>query len=80
MFKLRHEGLLQPLPRGLIQLNEKIVNTLRGGGVWSSRELLKELDVSPNDIEAIQITTRQLQMLQDFGLVQEGAKGWRWIG
>jgi septation ring formation regulator EzrA len=80
MFKLKHEALLQPVPCGFIQLSEKIVDALKGGGTWSSRELLKELDVSPNDIEAIQITTRQLQTLQDFGLIQEGARGWRWVG
>jgi septation ring formation regulator EzrA len=80
MFKLKHEALLQPVPSGFIQLSEKIVDALKGGGTWSSRELLKELDVSPNDTEAIQITTRQLQTLQDFGLIQEGARGWRWVG
>jgi predicted nuclease with TOPRIM domain len=80
LFKLKHEALLLPVPEGVVQLNEKIVDALRSGGTWSSRELLKELNVSPNDIEAIEITTRQLQMLQDFGLVREGVKGWRWIG
>lgn len=80
MFKLKHDSLLQPVPSGFIQLSEKIVDALKGGGTWSSRELLKELDVSPNDIEAIQITTRQLQTLQDFGLIQEVARGWRWVG
>lgn len=80
MFKLKHESLLQPVPNGFIQLSERLVDALKGGGTWSSRELLKELEVSSNDIEAIQITTRQLQTLQDFGLVREAAKGWRWIG
>ena len=80
MFKLRHEALLQPVPKGVIQLNEKIVDTLKSGGTWSSRDLLKELGVGTNDIEAIQITTHQLQMLQDFGLVTEGVRGWKWVG
>lgn len=79
LFKLRYEALLQPVPRGVAQLNERIVDILRSGGTWSSQELLKELEVNPRDIEAIQIATRQLQMLQDFGLVRESVKGWRWV-
>jgi predicted nuclease with TOPRIM domain len=79
-FKLKNEALLQPVPQGVVQLNERIVNILKSGGSWSSQELLKELDVNASDIEAIQIVTHQLQMLQDFDLVSEGARGWKWIG
>jgi FtsZ-binding cell division protein ZapB len=80
VFKLKNEALLQPVPRGVVQLNERIVNILKSGGTWSSQDLLKELDVNARDIEAIQITTKQLQMLQDFELVRESAKGWKWVG
>ena len=80
VFKLKNEVLLQPVPQGVVQLNERIVNILKSGGSWSSQALLKELDVNANDIEAIQIVTHQLQMLQDFDLVSEGARGWKWIG
>lgn len=79
-FKLKNEALLQPVPQGVVQLNERIVNILKSGGIWSSQDLLKELDVNASDIDAIQIVTHQLQMLQDFDLVSEGARGWKWIG
>ena len=78
VFKLKNEVLLQPVPQGVVQLNERIVNILKSGGSWSSQALLKELDVNASDIEAIQIVTHQLQMLQDFDLVSEGARGWKW--
>lgn len=80
VFKLKNEVLLQPVPQGVVQLNERIVNILKNGGTWSSQSLLKELDVNPSDIEAIQIVTHQLQMLQDFNLVNEGSRGWKWVG
>jgi hypothetical protein len=79
VFKLKNQVLLQPVPQGVVQLNERIVNILKSGGTWSSQTLLKELDVNANDIEAIQIVTHQLQMLQDFDLVSEGIRGWKWI-
>ena len=79
-FKLKNEVLLQPVPQGVVQLNERLVNILKSGGTWSSQAILKELDVNASDIEAIQIVTHQLQMLQDFDLVNEGSRGWKWIG
>jgi len=79
-FKLTNEVLLQPVPQGVVQLNERIVNILKSGGTWSSQDLLKELDVYPSDIKAIQIVTHQLQMLQDFDLVSESSRGWKWTG
>jgi hypothetical protein len=68
------------VPQGVVQLNERIVNILKSGGTWSSQDLLKELDVYPSDIKAIQIVTHQLQMLQDFDLVSESSRGWKWTG
>ena len=79
-FKLKNEVLLQPVPQGVVQLNQRLVNILKSGGTWSSHALLKELDVNASNIEAIQIVTHQLQMLQDFELVSESARGWKWIG
>lgn len=79
LFKLRNEALLQPVPQGVVQLNERLVDILKSGGTWSSHGLLKELDINSNDVEAIQIVTHQLQMLQDFNLVIEGPRGWKWI-
>lgn len=79
VFKLRHEVILQPSPKGLVPLNEKLIETLKGGGLWSSRDLLKELGVDYNNIEAIQILQRQLEMLVDFELIEETSRGWRWL-
>jgi len=56
------------------------VTTLKSGGSWPPREILAELQVDQRDADAIQIVTRQLHVLQDLGLAQEGIRGWRWIG
>ncbi len=62
------------------EYNEKMIEALQSGGVWPSQDLLKEAGISPLDLEAIQIISQQLYMLQDLGLVKESVKGWRWIG
>jgi hypothetical protein len=76
-FKARNAGFLQP--SGVMPLERGMMDALRKGGVWSDRDLLKELKVAPNDADAIKLIVIQLQHLQICGLVQETAKGWKWI-
>jgi hypothetical protein len=78
LFKAKHESLLSGDPDEKIY-SEKLVRALRSGGTWTGREILKELDISMDDSRALQIVTAQLQALQDFGLVSESQRGWRWI-
>lgn len=79
IFKLQHASFLSDTESQKIY-PEKLIKTLRTGGTWSGRELLAELDINPDDAIAIQIVTTQLQSLQDFGLVSENARGWKWVG
>ena len=79
IFKLQHASFLTDT-EGQKIYSEKLIKILRSGGTWPGRELLAELSVNPDDSMAIQIVTNQLQALQDFGLVFENARGWKWIG
>ena len=79
IFKLQHGSFLSDSESQKIY-SEKVIKVLRSGGTWPGRELLAELGVNPDDAVAIQIITIQLQALQDFGLVTESARGWKWIG
>jgi hypothetical protein len=53
---------------------------LKGGKSWRGADLLKELGVDPMNTHALAIITKQLQNLQDLKLVEEGPRGWKWIG
>jgi hypothetical protein len=79
IFKLQHASFLTET-EGQKIYSEKLIKILRSGGTWPGRELLAELSVNSDDSMAIQIVTNQLHALQDFGLVSENARGWKWIG
>ena len=79
IFKLQQAVFLHDQP-GRENYSKKLIQVLQSGGTWPGRDLLAELNVNPDDATAIQIVTHQLQALQDFGLVKESARGWRWIG
>jgi len=80
VFKLRNQLFAQPNPTGLGHIDEKLLAVLRSGGTWPNQEILQELGVDAQDIGAIEIVTRQLQILQDLKLVKDSTRGWRWIG
>lgn len=80
VFKLHNQLFAAKEPRGFGEFNEKLLTVLRSGGTWSGRDLLQELGVNQSDADAIQIVSNQLQTLQNFELVSENARGWKWVG
>jgi len=54
------------------------VEALRAGGVLSNEELLSRLGVSPSEHEAVKAVSKQLELLESYGLVQPTPRGWRW--
>lgn len=78
VFRLRHSSFLMDIPPQN-DYSERLVDALRSGGTWSGRDLLQELGVNQADADAIQIVSRQLHALQDFKLVSENPRGWKWI-
>ena len=79
LFKLKNEIFLKDQLVGVGEFDERLVTALKSGGSWPPREILAELQIDQRDADAIQIVTRQLQILQDLGLVQDSPRGWRWI-
>jgi len=79
-FTMRNEIFLQKDLAGSGEFDSQLVRVIRSGGVWRAPALLKELDIDAKDVDAIQIVTKQLQTLQDIGVVKESATGWKWVG
>jgi len=79
-FTLRNEIFLKRDMKGSGWFDDRLCRVLRERGVWRAQDLLKELDIDAKDVDAIQIVTKQLQTLQDIGVVRESATGWRWVG
>jgi hypothetical protein len=79
IFRLRNESFVTPNFQGPRQFDKDIVDILRQGGSWRGQDILAAANIDPRDSEAIRIVSNQLNMLRDFGLVEEGLKGWRWV-
>ena len=78
IFKLQHETFLENNFRGSRQINNELVDLLKSRGFWKNEDLLKALNIDTKDIDATRIINKQLNVLQDFGLIDETPIGWRW--
>ncbi len=59
--------------------DQELINVLRRGKALDGYSILKELAIDPRETEAVKLVNNQLESLRRFGLVQETAKGWKWI-
>jgi len=79
LFKLKNSLFLPENFQGERTFAPELRDILKQGGYWTGHELLKALKIDPKDSEAVQIVQRQLRLLQDYKIVLEEARGWRWI-
>ena len=78
IYKLRHGAFLQQDIQGVSSFSKPLIDLIQQGKTWTEEDLLKGLHIDPNDGDAIKITTRQLEELAQFGVVEREPKGWKW--
>lgn len=64
---------------GVRQFDEELIDIIKSTDRVTSRDLIRRLDVDPNQTDVIRAIDQQLQQLEFYGLVAT-TKGWRWIG
>jgi hypothetical protein len=59
--------------------DQELISILKRSKVLDGYSILKELAIDPRETEAVKLVNNQLESLKRFGLVEETAKGWKWI-
>ena len=65
-----YEGVRE-FEQGLIEIFKK-KGFIRQDAIW------RELCIKPDDMKAVKAISRQLQALEQYGLVKKTQEGWRW--
>lgn len=79
IFALKGSLFLQPVPEGRSSLSSELIELLQEDRVWRSVELMNALNIDQKNIDAIKVLGGQLRALADLKMVEETAKGWKWI-
>lgn len=78
--RYRAKPFLEEDFRGVRRFQKELVQLLRDSGTLRNDEILFRLGISPSEHEAVKAISKQLDILESYGLVQSTTRGWRWIG
>ncbi|MFB0503350.1 MAG: hypothetical protein ACETWE_05920 [Candidatus Bathyarchaeia archaeon] len=65
--------------QGVRTYDKELVALLRREGTVEGRRILEELGIDPRDSDLVSAVNKQLQNLEDYGLVVARPRGWKWI-
>jgi hypothetical protein len=80
VYKARYANFQEvEMGEGTRHHDQELINILKSSKALDGYSILKELDIDPRETEAVKLVNNQLESLKRFGLVEETAKGWKWI-
>ena len=76
----RAKPFLEEEFQGVRSFDRQLVDLLRKGGTLSEHEILEQLNIDPSDSELVKSVSKQLEILEAYGLVEFTGRGWKWKG
>lgn len=66
--------------QGMRRYSKELVEILKTRGQVDSYRLLEALGIDPRESELVKAVSKQLEELEEYGMVKAEPRGWRWIG
>ena len=80
VYKARYDSFKEiEIGEGTRRHGEELIKILKHDKTIDGYAILEKLGIDPRDSEAVKLVNNQLESLRRFGLVEETARGWRWI-
>jgi hypothetical protein len=64
---------------GVRSYDKKLIEILREHGVLDNDSILSRLGIKPSEADSIKAVSKQLELLQSYGLVKATPRGWSWV-
>lgn len=65
---------------GIRRFDKELIDLLKMGGVYSDDEILAHLNIDPTNADLVKAISKQLELLEEYGLIEFTGRGWRWKG
>ncbi|MEM2182792.1 MAG: hypothetical protein QXQ62_01485, partial [Candidatus Bathyarchaeia archaeon] len=78
--RYRAASFLEEHFEGVRRFDKELIELLRGGGVYNDEEILARLNIDPSNADLVKAVSKQLELLEEYGLVEFTGRGWRWKG
>jgi predicted RNase H-like nuclease (RuvC/YqgF family) len=76
--RYRSQPFLEEDFQGIRRFDKEIIELLRRGDTYTGEALLAHLNIDPSDTELVKAVNKQLEILENYGLVQYVGRGWKW--
>jgi hypothetical protein len=76
--RLRAQPFLDNSFMGVRSYNKELINLLKEGGSYSGEDILTKLNIDPTETDIIKALNTQLEMLENYGIIQYVSRGWKW--
>ena len=64
---------------GVRSYDKKLIKILREPSVHDNDRILSRLGIKPSEVDSIKAVSKQLELLQSYGLVKATPRGWSWV-
>ena len=78
--RYRAKPFLEENFEGKRTFSRELIDLLKKGSTIGGDEILTRLGIESSDVDLVKSINRQLEVLEDYGLVEFTSKGWRWKG
>ena len=78
--RYRAQPFLEPHFEGVRRFDRDLIELLRSGEIFSEEEILDRLGIDPSETDYVKAVSKQLEILEEYGLVEFTGRGWRWRG
>jgi hypothetical protein len=76
--RYRARPFLEESFEGVRRFDKELIDLLRKGGSYKDSEILAHLSIEPSDADLVNSISKQLEILEEYGLVEYIGRGWRW--
>lgn len=63
---------------GVRRFDKDLIELLRKGGAYTQEEILAHLNVDPSETDLLKAVSKQLEVLEGYGLLEYKGRGWKW--
>ncbi|MCJ7444074.1 MAG: hypothetical protein MUO26_06025 [Methanotrichaceae archaeon] len=78
--RYRSAAFLQEDFQGTRRYSRELVELLKAKRSIDSYSLLEALNIDPRESDIVKAVSRQLEELEEYGMVKPEGRGWKWIG
>jgi hypothetical protein len=76
--RYRAKPFLEDEFRGVRRFNKELIELLKQGGSYSGEAVLSRLGIDSSATDLVKAINKQLELLENYGLVQYVGRGWKW--